>query len=154
MQQAPVVASAEPLEKLSQYALFTGDGSTQEPAAGVIPYDLNTPLFSDYAEKYRFIKLPPGTHATYKSDDVFDLPVGTVIAKTFTYPVDARDPSKGRRLLETRILKHDPDGWVGLPYVWNSSQTEATLDVAAGFINRLLRDHHEGERRVDSGVAA
>jgi pimeloyl-ACP methyl ester carboxylesterase len=31
---------------------------------------------------------------------------------------------------------------------------EATLDTAAGFINRLLRDHHEGKRTVDSGVAA
>ena len=31
---------------------------------------------------------------------------------------------------------------------------EATLDVTAGFINRLLRDHHEGEGKVDSGVAA
>jgi pimeloyl-ACP methyl ester carboxylesterase len=31
---------------------------------------------------------------------------------------------------------------------------EATLNAAAGFINRLLRDHREGERKVDSGVAA
>ena len=31
---------------------------------------------------------------------------------------------------------------------------EATLDVTAGFINRLLRDHHEGEGKVNSGVAA
>ena len=52
--------------------------------------------------------------ATYKSDGVFELPVGTVIAKTFAYPRDARDPSQGRRLIETRILKHEPDGWVGL----------------------------------------
>jgi pimeloyl-ACP methyl ester carboxylesterase len=31
---------------------------------------------------------------------------------------------------------------------------EATLEAVAGFINRLLRDHGEGERRMDSGVAA
>jgi pimeloyl-ACP methyl ester carboxylesterase len=31
---------------------------------------------------------------------------------------------------------------------------QATLDAVAGFINRLLRDHHEGDRKVDSGVAA
>ena len=31
---------------------------------------------------------------------------------------------------------------------------EATLEAAAGFINRLLRDHHESERPPDSGVAA
>ena len=86
----------------------------QRPAAGVIPYDLNSALFSDYAEKFRFIKLPPGTHATYSPDQVFEFPVGTVIAKTFAFPRDARDPSQGRRLIETRILKREPDGWVGL----------------------------------------
>ena len=86
----------------------------------MIPYDLNSALFSDYAEKYRFVKLPPGTHATYSDDDAFEFPVGTVIAKTFAYPRDARDPSQGRRLIETRILKHEPDGWVGLPYIWNN----------------------------------
>jgi pimeloyl-ACP methyl ester carboxylesterase len=31
---------------------------------------------------------------------------------------------------------------------------ELTLKVVADFINRLLRDHHEGEKPVDSGVAA
>ncbi len=31
---------------------------------------------------------------------------------------------------------------------------EATLEATAGFINRLLRDHHESERPTDSGVAA
>ena len=69
------------------------------------------------------------------TDDVFDFPVGTVIAKTFAYPHDARDPSKGQRLIETRILKREPDGWVGLPYVWNEAQTEATLDVAGGTVD-------------------
>ena len=71
----------------------------------MIPYDLNSALFSDYAEKFRFVKLPAGTHATYSADDVFDFPVGTVIAKTFAFPHDARDPSQGRRLIETRILE-------------------------------------------------
>jgi pimeloyl-ACP methyl ester carboxylesterase len=31
---------------------------------------------------------------------------------------------------------------------------ELTLEVVVNFINRLLRDHHEGEKRADSGVAA
>ena len=46
--------------------------------------------------------MPPTT-----TDDAFDFPVGTVIAKTFAYPRDVRDPSQGRRLIETRILKHE-----------------------------------------------
>jgi len=122
--------SPEPPQKLSEYGLFTGNGSSQEAAEGVIPYDLNSALFTDYADKFRFVKLPAGESAKYHATDAFDFPVGTVIAKTFAYPVDARDPSLGRRLLETRILAREADGWVGRPYIWNDDQTEAVLDVA------------------------
>jgi pimeloyl-ACP methyl ester carboxylesterase len=43
-----------------------------------------------------------------------------------------------------------------LPGVQHSPHRDApaaTRDTAAAFINRLLRDHHEGDRIVDSGVA-
>jgi len=43
-----------------------------------------------------------------------------------------------------------------LPGVRHSPHRDApalTRDTAAAFINRLLRDHHEGDRIVDSGVA-
>lgn len=129
--RAPIEGdAAAPPKKLSDYRLFEGNGSTQQPVAGVIPYDLNSALFSDYTDKFRFVKLPPGKSAKYSADAAFDFPVGTIIAKTFAYPVDARDRSLGRRLLETRILKREADGWVGLPYIWNKEQTEAVLDVA------------------------
>jgi uncharacterized repeat protein (TIGR03806 family) len=124
--------TGEPPEQLSEYGLFLGNGATQEPAAGVVPYDLNSALFSDYAYKYRFVRLPPGTSATYSENDVFQFPVGTIIVKTFAYPHDMRDLSQGQRLLETRLLILKADGWVGLPYVWNDEQTEATLKVAGG----------------------
>jgi uncharacterized repeat protein (TIGR03806 family) len=138
-------------EKLSEYALFVGNGRTQEPRPGVVPYDLNTPLFSDYADKFRFVKLPPGTSAQYRPDEAFEFPVGTVISKTFAYPVDARDPGKGRRLLETRILKRGADGWIGLPYVWNDEQTEAFLDVAGGFVDVSWIDER-GEERTNNYI--
>src|SRR4029078_12040749 len=121
---------SQPPDKLSAYGLFVGDGSTQEPQAGVIPYDLKSPLFSDYVEKFRFVKLPDGKSATYHASDTFDFPVGTLIAKTFAYPADARTRSGPRRLIETRILKREADGWVGLPYIWNKEQTDAVLEVA------------------------
>ena len=149
--QQKTAAPAGPLQKLSQYGLFSGDPAAQQAGPGVIPYDINSALFSDYAEKHRFIKMPAGTQATYKTDDVFDLPVGTLIAKTFAYPRDARDPSKGRRLIETRILKHEPEGWVGLPYVWNDAQTEATLDVAGDTVN-VSWIHTDGEVRTNNYI--
>ncbi len=138
-------------EKLSEYGLFVGNGASQEPVEGVIPYDLNSPLFSDYTAKYRFVRVPPGTQARYSANDVFDFPVGTVIAKTFAYPKDARNPDQGRRLLETRILKHEPEGWVGLPYVWNDAQTEATLEVAGGTLDTHWI-HTDGTERTNNYI--
>jgi uncharacterized repeat protein (TIGR03806 family) len=147
-QSPPGPAAAQ---KLSEYGLFVGNGATQEPVEGVIPYDINTPLFSDYAAKHRFIKLPPGTSAVYSEDDAFDFPVGTVIAKTFAYPVDARDESRGERLLETRILKREADGWVGRPYIWNKEQTDATLDVAGGTVD-VAWIHTDGSERKNNYI--
>jgi uncharacterized repeat protein (TIGR03806 family) len=142
---------ALPFKTLSQYALFAGDPKAQEPVDGVIAYDLNSALFSDYAEKYRFVKMPPGTHAIYSDDGPFAFPVGTVIAKTFAFPTDARDPKQGRRLIETRILKHEPDGWVGLPYIWNKEQTEATLDVAGDTVD-VSWIHTDGRARTNNYI--
>lgn len=136
---------------LAAYELFAGDGSSQQPRDGVIPYDINSPLFSDYTSKYRFIKLPPGERITYHETDVFDFPVGTVIAKTFTMPHDLRDPSQGERLLETRILKHEPDGWVGLPYVWNAEETEARLQLAGGTVD-VDWIHIDGSQRSNDYI--
>jgi uncharacterized repeat protein (TIGR03806 family) len=144
-------SAAGPPERLSAYGLFVGDLASQEPDAGVIPYDLNSALFSDYAIKYRFVKLPPGGTAVYSRDDVFDFPVGTVIAKTFAYPRDARDPSLGRRLIETRILKREPDGWVGLPYIWNREQTDATLELAGDTID-VEWIHTDGRARANNYI--
>jgi uncharacterized repeat protein (TIGR03806 family) len=145
----PVAVDEEPPERLSEYGLFLGNGSTQEPAEGVVPYDINSPLFSDYALKYRFVRLPPGTSARYDSGEVFAFPVGTVIAKTFAYAMDLRDVSRGRQLVETRLLIHKPDGWIGLPYVWNEEQTEATLELAGG-TQDVSWIHTDGRRRSNN----
>lgn len=119
-------------QKLSEWRLFVGKPSGLNPNRGVVPYDLNTPLFSDYATKHRFVWMPPGTSAVYNSTDTFEFPVGTIFSKTFSFPVDDRAGKPRReRLIETRLLVHARSGWVGLPYVWNDAETEATLQVAA-----------------------
>jgi uncharacterized repeat protein (TIGR03806 family) len=138
-------------EKLSSYGLFEGPGSAQRPAAGVIPYDLNTPLFSDYAVKHRFVRLPAGTKAKYDARESFEFPVGTIIAKTFAYPHDMRHPEAGERLIETRLLIHKDRGWIGLPYVWNDAQTEATLDLAGGTVD-VAWIHTDGRQRTNNYI--
>jgi uncharacterized repeat protein (TIGR03806 family) len=125
--QTPVQSFiAEPFpQTLSDWHLFVGQGDDLRPNQRVLPYDLNTPLFSDYAAKHRFVWMPPGTSAQYRQDQVFDFPVGTVLVKSFGFPADRRK----EKLIETRLLVHGKSGWVGLAYVWNEKQNEATLDL-------------------------
>ncbi|HEY0656779.1 MAG TPA: SO2930 family diheme c-type cytochrome [Chryseosolibacter sp.] len=117
-------------EKLSSYGFFTGKLSDLTPAEGVYRYDLNTPLFSNYAEKLRFVKLPQGTQAEYNDTTAFSFPVGTVLIKNFFFLNDFRKPEKGRKILETRLLVHEEEGWQAYPYIWNDEQTEAIYDPA------------------------
>ncbi|KYP14284.1 MAG: hypothetical protein A1D16_02060 [Flavihumibacter sp. CACIAM 22H1] len=119
-----------PRQKLSEYGFFEGPLAALQPVAGVVPYELNSALFSNYAQKIRFIVIPPGTSAVYQASKPFDMPVGTILIKNFYYPLDFRQPDKGRRLLETRLLIHEEAGWNALPYTWNDEQTEAYYDVA------------------------
>jgi uncharacterized repeat protein (TIGR03806 family) len=148
----PVVIDpdAKPEPLLSSYRFFQ-DGARQIPNEGVIPYDINTPLFSDYTEKYRFLWLPPGTAATYDAEDVFAFPVGAVILKTFSSLNDLRDPSQGERIIETRLLVHASDGWKGYPYLWNEDATEATLKVSGTTVD-VEWVHYDGSTRSNNYI--
>lgn len=124
--------------KLSGWALFKGEPGALEPNAGVLPYDVATPLFSDFAEKYRTVWVPPGSPARYHATETFDFPVGTVLSKTFMYPRGPRtgapegsagNGDRSRRLVETRLLVHAKEGWVSLPYVWDEDGKDATLGL-------------------------
>ena len=105
---------------LAEYGFFA-DAPAQKPAARVTPYRLDTPLWSDGAEKLRFLYLPPGAQAKAQGEGLLDLPVGAALIKTFAF---------GGKLIETRVLLHRAEGWVALPYKWNADQTEARLALA------------------------
>jgi uncharacterized repeat protein (TIGR03806 family) len=117
-------------EYLSQWNLFDGDLSNLQPAQGVLPYDLNTPLFSDYADKLRFIKLPAGTKAHFRHPEVMDFPQGTILVKNFLYEKAQVGNLKKRKIIETRLLVHEAAGWNALTYVWNEGQTDAKIEIA------------------------
>jgi parallel beta-helix repeat protein len=120
---------------LSDYRLFADAGNPMENANGGIIYDLTTPLFTDYANKYRFVFVPEGFEAVYRSQDVFDFPVGTVITKTFTIQADLRDDDSAEEIIETRVLIHRKEGWRALPYIWNEDKSDAVLTVTGGTKN-------------------
>ena len=136
-------------EKLSEYGFFEGTIKEQKPASGVVPYALNAPLFSDYAQKLRFVKLPDNQYVSYNADSVFQFPKGTAIIKTFYYANDMKNEKKGRRLIETRVLLHEADGWLALPYIWNADQTDAFLEVAGGNTLVTWKDEKGAKQTLD-----
>lgn len=88
------------------------------PYAGLLPYDINAPFWSDGAQKERYIGLPNGTTITRNAEDDWEFPGGTVIVKNFRL---------NGNLVETRHLMRHPDGiWAGYTYEWNTQQTEAS----------------------------
>lgn len=110
---------------LQEYGFFAADPSRQQPADGVIPYRLNTPLYSDGAAKLRFVYVPDGAEVGVSAEGLLEFPVGSALIKTFAFEEGGK-----LRLIETRVLLHRSDGWLALPYLWNEAQTEAKLAVA------------------------
>ena len=127
--------------RLAQYNLFRdADDPTSQPNGGGFPFVLNTKLFSDYSVKYRVMFLPPGETATYQAPGAgkpaatIQFPVGTVIAKTFSFVDEQQAPAE--KPIETRLLikreRNNGDSiWKGLPYVWQTQDGEkiAKLDL-------------------------
>lgn len=122
-----IPAFGEPFEQLSDYSLFKDELKDLNPVEGVLPYDLNTILFSDYSTKQRFIYLPEGTSIGTDDPNSLGFPVGTILVKNFFYYKSDLQPSAGRTLIETRLLIRYEEGWSPNTYVWNQDQTGARL---------------------------
>jgi len=151
---------------LSDWGVVGTGGGRLSLGRNVVPYDLATPLFTDYAGKLRTVYVPPGQPARYDDTQTFDFPVGTIISKTFYYPLPAgvgaadgqvlpTTPANAQngaagldlthvRLMETRILARRASGWIALPYVWNAEQTDAEL-MRTGTIEHLAMQLPDGK---------
>lgn len=143
---------------LEEWGQFRIEGERLVLAEGVVPYGMNTALFSDYAVKLRTVWLPEGAEpAGWDDSEVFSFPVGTVITKTFYYPRSSggfervsldNDPHAhfdGRaldlsavRVIETRVLVHREEGWAAIPYAWNDDQGSTRLARAGAFVDLTL----------------
>lgn len=105
-------------QKLSETGCVDPDDPTK-PARGLIPYDVVAPLWSDGADKTRFLAIPDGTTIAIDADHDWDLPIGSVVVKTF---------SVGNQRIETRLfMRHDDGGWGGYTYEWDDDGRDATL---------------------------
>jgi uncharacterized repeat protein (TIGR03806 family) len=107
---------------LSATGCFNSD-NIREVVAGVVPYDLNSPLWSDGAAKERYFALPDDTEITIEENGQWSFPIGSVLIKTFL--IDNTP-------VETRLMvRHEDGDWGGYSYEWNDTGTDANL-LASG----------------------
>lgn len=135
--------------KLSETGLFAST-KDHKPAPGLIPYSVNTELWSDNAIKDRFLAIPGDGQIGFDAIEYpqpapgaphgWRFPDNTVLVKTFSLETEAGNP-KSRRRLETRLLhfeqtpgtqEYGDQVWKGYTYVWNDDQTDAELLPAGG----------------------
>lgn len=138
----------EDCPQLSQYGLFVDPANpTSQPQTPGFSYQLATQLFSNYANKYRFIYLPAGTSMQYQAQEAFEIPTGTVLVKTFALPQDtAITGIANETLIETRLLIKRAQGWTSLVYQWQQGQAKlitAGATVSHSLINQGQSQHFD-----------
>lgn len=122
-------------ELLSETGAFTSlnplTGSTS-----LIPYTVNTPLWSDRADKQRWIVLPNNgvfntskEQITFKSDAPWEFPAGTVFIKHFALALNEQNPDV-LKPLETRfMIVGENGGTYGVTYKWLEDGSDALLTI-------------------------
>ena len=131
--------------KLSDYRFFK-DLTSQIPADEVLPYQLQSDLFSDYTYKQRFVYVPPAMKVGHEKNKVFMFPVGSVLIKTFSYQNTMSELTP--QLVETRLLIHSEGGWKAVSYIWNEDQSEAYLSLVGETIQTSFSDEDGNIRSV------
>jgi uncharacterized repeat protein (TIGR03806 family) len=120
---------------LEQYGMVSIQGGQVVAAAGVTAYELNTPLFTDYAVKYRTVWMPKGASAQYDATNSLDFPAGTIVTKSFGLRDDLRKAAPSVKWIETRVFVRQAAGWKGVSYAWNDAQTSAQINAGGGAID-------------------
>ena len=106
------------LPTLAASGCYDIEGSVATPSAGALPYRVRVPLWSDLADKERFLYLPAEGTITYAAQRSFELPEGTVILKEFWF---------GGRLVESRFSQLQDGVWVAATYAWDDEGEDAEL---------------------------
>lgn len=142
---AYVDTSDGPAKTIAEYNLFK-DIKRQIPNDGVVAYEINTPHFADYAKLHRYLWLPDDTQIEYREDHSLEYPLGAVVILTAGYLNDISDPSKGERLVETRLIVKGEEEWDTYHYIWNDDMTDADLALAGGKMP-VSWTHYDGSQR-------
>ena len=113
-------------QRLSETGLFSDVASlTVDPRHRA--FSPQYPLWTDAAQKRRWVSLPAGTTIDVSDVDAWDFPAGTRFWKEFSF---------GGRRVETRLLVKSSDtAWRFASYLWNEAQTDADLAPSSGLRN-------------------
>jgi uncharacterized repeat protein (TIGR03806 family) len=102
---------------LSQTGCVMPNDATK-PVAGLIPFTVALPFWSDGADKERFLGVPDGQTIAVDATGHFTLPPGGVTMKNFRFQ---------GKLYETRFfVRHSDGSYYGYSYAWNAAGTDAT----------------------------
>jgi hypothetical protein len=129
--------------RLADTGLYAGGAAAAGSAVaeGVAAFAPQYPLWSDGADKQRWLSIPPGSAIDATQPDAWQFPPGTRLWKQFAL---------GGRPVETRFIERLADGrWRFAAYVWNASGTEAVLAPARGAVVNH-QDAPNGRYRVPS----
>ena len=111
---------------LSQTGVFT-NLATLAPDPGLIPYTVNSPLWSDAAVKTRWIALATNATVSFATNGEWAFPNGVVFVKHFALATNDTNPSQLKRL-ETRVLVIGTNGLAyGAGYKWRADNSDADL---------------------------
>jgi len=133
---------------LSGWGIFVKSEKGSFKLSGMqIPYELNTPLFSDYAKKYRTLFIPQGKKIKLNEGKLI-YPQGTFFSKTFFYEPHSLGKRQGldgpwgknKFLIETRVLFKTKRGWKGYPYLWDLKNKVAHLSLLGGQVSLTYQD--------------
>jgi putative heme-binding domain-containing protein len=139
----PAAVAAFP-RKLSETGLFA-EVARQQPAPGVYPFSIASPLWENGAAARRWIALREHTSLEttvriqreprpngIKADYTTRWPKDAVLVRTLTLGDLALTPADRDRRIETQVLHYDGAAWNAYGYRWNDAGTDAELVPAAG----------------------
>ncbi|MEO7425605.1 MAG: hypothetical protein ABI036_10490 [Fibrobacteria bacterium] len=98
----------------------------------VVPYQINSALWSDGAHKERYISLLPGSQVVPTDTSQFTFPDGAMFIKNFLIDTVYGDSTGDSRIfVETRFLVYRSGAtgkrWSGISYRWRRDQSDAEL---------------------------
>ncbi len=124
---------------LSDFNLFVNFNPNDIIANGQgIGYELNSTLFTDFSDKYRFMFVPEQQSLQFQEITDFDFPTGSTLVKIFSLSTNNEN-----KIVEVRLSIKRENGWVYLPYIWVESLQDAFFYREGFKIDSLVESNRQ-----------